>query len=186
MSWPHVTTLGFKRESSAVRNTISQLHGPKISTFVPWQSIRTRLSSPTNCSWLNLPKTPLDLSHGNQQHDSHLKRRSYFHWFPISICHSGRSRSVRCYSFLGVPILTLFGPSRPFASRTFNHDSFGDHWSPSNKHHTLWHQGWDHDWIVCKFSLPRNLACLVFESSNTFLTYTWLCQTGQQHSPSFF
>ena len=32
--------------------------------------------------------------------------------------------------------------------------------------------------------LPHNLPCLVFESSNTFLTYTWL-QTGQQHSPSF-
>jgi hypothetical protein len=32
--------------------------------------------------------------------------------------------------------------------------------------------------------LPRNLPCLVFESSNTFLTDTWL-QTGQQHSSSF-
>ncbi len=31
--------------------------------------------------------------------------------------------------------------------------------------------------------VPRNLP-LVFESSNTFLTYTWL-QTGQQHSSSF-
>ena len=32
---------------------------------------------------------------------------------------------------------------------------------------------------------PRNLPCLVFESSNTFLTCTWPRQTGQQHS-SFF
>jgi len=32
--------------------------------------------------------------------------------------------------------------------------------------------------------LPRNLSCLVFESSNTFPTYNWLRQTGQQHSSS--
>ncbi len=29
-------------------------------------------------------------------------------------------------------------------------------------------------------SLPRNLPCLVFESKNTFLTYTWQRQSGQQ------
>ena len=34
--------------------------------------------------------------------------------------------------------------------------------------------------------LPRNLACLVFWSSNTVLTYTWPWQTGQQHSSVFF
>ena len=33
---------------------------------------------------------------------------------------------------------------------------------------------------------PSNLPCLVFESSNTLLTYTWLWQTGQQHSSFFF
>ncbi len=33
--------------------------------------------------------------------------------------------------------------------------------------------------------LPRNLPCLVFESNNTFLTYTWLRETGHQHSSSF-
>ena len=33
--------------------------------------------------------------------------------------------------------------------------------------------------------LPRNLPCLVFESNNTFLTYTWLRQTDHKHSSSF-
>ena len=37
--------------------------------------------------------------------------------------------------------------------------------------------------ITC---LPRNLACLLLESRNTFLTYTWPWKTGQQHSPSVF
>ncbi len=34
---------------------------------------------------------------------------------------------------------------------------------------------------VSSTCLPHNLPCLLFESSNTFLTYTWLRQTGQQH-----
>ncbi len=37
-----------------------------------------------------------------------------------------------------------------------------------------------------KYLSTRNLTFLVFESSNTFMTYTWLRQTGQQHSFSFF
>ena len=35
-------------------------------------------------------------------------------------------------------------------------------------------------WGEKKYVSTRNLPCLVFESSNTFLTYTWLRQTGQQ------
>ncbi len=39
---------------------------------------------------------------------------------------------------------------------------------------------------IDQYLSTHNLSCLVFESSNTFLTYTWLRQTGQQHASTFF